>query len=521
MTEHENWFEAVAATARRAPESIAVRDGDVSLSYAELVDKAEALAAWLHARGIGPGDRLGVHLRKGVEEILLTLAAVRLGAVFVHMHPQLTVAQLVHVALDSGMRLLVTQARRAAEIRQEPRLAELSIVVLEEGAEAPLVVWPSLDARATPPVSTPSRERLAVLLYTSGSTGRPKGVMHSQGNLLQFAVNVAEYLGVRATDRVLGLLPVSFGYGLNQLLTTLYVGATLVLQKAPFPAEVVKTLVRERITGLAAVPSVWGQLLAFLDQEPTPLESIRYVTNAGGHLSEDNARRLRAHVPRANIVLMYGSTEALRSTYLPPELFESKVGSIGKAIPNVQVFVLDGAGKPCAVGEPGELVHHGAHLSQGYWNNPQETALRFKPAPGLAADIGDDVVYHSGDLVKSDADGVLWFVSRIGWMVKSGGFRFSLAEVEELVLESGLCAEAAAFSVEDAMLGQVVHVVVTPKAGTSFDATALERYCWKAMPSYMLPKAFHPWQGALPLLANGKLDRATLSEQLRPRAPIA
>jgi acyl-CoA synthetase (AMP-forming)/AMP-acid ligase II len=155
-------------------------------------------------------------------------------------------------------------------------------------------------------------------------------------------------------------------------------------------------------------------------------------------------------------------------------------------------------------------------VSQGYWNNPQESALRFKPAPGLAAHIGDDVVYHSGDLVKRDADGVLWFVSRIGWMVKSGGFRFSLSEVEELVLESGLCAEAAAFSVEDAMLGQVVHVVVTPKAGIVFDATALERYCWKAMPSYMLPKAFHSWQGALPLLANGKLDRATLSQQLHP-----
>jgi acyl-CoA synthetase (AMP-forming)/AMP-acid ligase II len=427
----------------------------------------------------------------------------------------------VHIVLDSGMRLLVTHARRAAELRMEPRLAELALVVLEDAAEAPLVAWPSLARPATPPGPTPAPDRLAALLYTSGSTGRPKGVMHSQRNLLQFAVNVAGYLGARASDRVLGLLPLSFGYGLNQLLTTLYVGATLVLQKAPFPAEVVKTLVRERISALAAVPSVWGQLLAYLDQEPTPLEALRYVTNAGGHLSEQNARRVRAHLPQAEVVLMYGSTETLRSTYLPPELFDAKLGSIGKAIPNVQVFVLNAEGKPCAVGEAGELVHHGAHVSQGYWNNPEEAALRFKPAPGLAERVGDDVVYHSGDLVKRDADGVLWFVSRIGWMVKSGGFRFNLAEVEELVLASGLCAEAAAFSVEDDMLGQVVHVVVTARPGVSIDPTALERYCWKAMPSYMLPKAFHAWEGTLPLLANGKLDRALLSERLRPRPASA
>jgi amino acid adenylation domain-containing protein len=518
MTEHDNWFEAVSAVARRAGERVAVRDGDAELRYAELVQKAEALAAWLHERGIRPGDRVGVHLRKGIEEILVTLAAVRLGAVFVHMHPQLTVAQLTHVARDSGMRLLVTNTRRASELQTDPRLAELAMVVLEEGAEPPLVAWPRLDAPVSAPPPSPGRDELAALLYTSGSTGRPKGVMHSQGNLVAFAANVAEYLGASASDRVLGLLPISFGYGLNQVLTTLAVGGTLVLQKAPFPAEVVKTLVRERITGLAAVPSVWGQLLAYLDQEPTPLESIRYVTNAGGHLSEQNARRLQKHLPEAEIVLMYGSTEALRSTYLPPAEFASKVGSIGRAIPNVQVFVLDAEGKPCGVGEPGELVHHGAHVSQGYWNNPAETAQRFKPAPGLAQQIGGALVYHSGDLVKRDVDGVLWFVSRIGWMVKSGGFRFSLAEVEELVLESGTCAEAAAFTVDDEMLGQAVHVVISPKAGVPFDAAALERYCWKAMPSYMLPKAFHAWQGSFPLLANGKLDRAALSERLRPRA---
>lgn len=517
MSEFSSWFEAVAERAGRAPARVALRDGEVALDYAEVVRRASALAAWLYDRGVRPGDRVGVHLRKSVEEVLLTLALVRLGAVFVHVHPQLTLVQLRHVVADSGMRLLVTQARRASELLEQAGGARPTLLVVEADAPPGALPWPSLEGQAEPPVPPPAPSALGALLYTSGSTGRPKGVMHSQGNLLAFATSVARYLRLTPDDRVLGLLPISFGYGLSQLLSTWLAGGTLVLQKAPFPAEVVKAIVRERISGLAAVPSVWAQIIAYLEQEPTELDSLRYVTNAGGHLPESRARRLRELLPSADIVLMYGSTETLRSTYLPPELFASKLGSIGRAIPNVDVFVVDGEGRPCDIGQPGELVHRGAHISQGYWNNPEETASRFRPAPGLREQIGDEVVYFSGDLVRRDADGILWFLSRIGWMVKSGGFRFSLSEVEALTLESGLVQEAVAISVDDDMLGQVVHVAVSARPGESIDPAALERHSWKSMPSYMMPKGFHVWEGALPLLANGKVDRQRVREELCER----
>jgi acyl-CoA synthetase (AMP-forming)/AMP-acid ligase II len=338
--------------------------------------------------------------------------------------------------------------------------------------------------------------------------------MHSQGNLLAFASNVAEYLQARATDRVLGLLPISFSYGLNQLLTTLCVGGHLVLQKAPFPVDVVRSLADNQITGFAAVPSLWSQLLDYLDKRPTSLPSLRYVTNAGDAISEANARRLRRHLPKTDIVLMYGSTEALRTSYLAPGLFDKKMGSIGNAIPNAEVFVVGENGRVCGPGEQGELVQRGAQVSQGYWNNPAETSRRFRRCSALPGESGTDPsVYHSGDIVRIDEDGLLWFVSRADWMVKSGGFRFSIEDVERLLLESGLVGEVAAFSLPDESRGQVVNVAVTRRAGGSLDPAELERYCFKAMPSHMIPRAFHLVE-ELPVLGNGKRDREALRRQI-------
>ena len=508
----DSWFEAVAAVADGAPDAIAVRDGDTLLSYGDLLTRVGRLARWLEEQGVVPGDRIGVQLRKGIEEILATLACARLGVCFVHVHPQLTVPQVRHIALDSGMRMLIAEARRVDELAIDEELvaAKLALVAIGERRAPGGLAWPALDQGPGTERPLPDGDHLGALLYTSGSTGKPKGVMHSGRNLRQFAANVAAYLDLRPTDRVLGLLPLSFGYGLNQLLSTLHAGGTLVLQKAPFAAEVLKTLVGVEITGLAAVPSVWGQLLGALDQRPTPLPALRYVTNAGGHLSEKNARRLRAHLPHTDIVLMYGSSEALRSTYLPAALFDAKAGSIGLAIPNVEVFVVNAAGDLCQEGEVGELVHRGAHVSQGYWRNPEATALRFRSLPALRERYGDEAMYFSGDLVRRDADGILWFVSRSDWMVKSGGFRFSLSEVEELLLQTGLVKQAVAFTVEDEALGQAVQAVVVPSQPGATDPEALERQCWRTMAHYMIPKAFHVWPDGLPLLPNGKIDRPTL-----------
>ena len=518
----DSWFEAVAQIARRDPDRIAISDGDESLTYKALVTRAVALASWLHERGLRAGDRLGIHVRKCLEENIATLAANRLGVVFVHIHPQYTVSQVGSIIVDAGIRLLITEPRAAAELSNDPALREAlgdrrpEIVTLGDAAPTSGLSWPSLEDAKEPPVGPPGADQLATLIYTSGSTGLPKGVMHSNRNLVAFAANVAEYLHVDATDRVLGLLPVSFSYGLNQLLTTLSVGGQLVLQKAPFPADVVRNLAAKRITGFAAVPSLWSQILDYLDEVPTNLPDLRYVTNAGDALSEKNARRLRRHLPHADIICMYGSTEALRTSYLPPDLVDAKTGSIGKAIPNVEVFVIGDDGRICGPGEQGELVQRGAQISQGYWNNPEETSRRFHHCAALAHLPGSaENVYHSGDLVRIDEDGLLWFVSRADWMIKSGGFRFSIEYVERLLAQSGLVGDAAAFSLPHESMGQIVNAAVTRKAGVALDTKELERYCFKAMPSHMIPRAFHVVD-RIPLLANGKRDREALRRQVVP-----
>lgn len=513
MAEATTWWRAVANVARQSPQQIAVSAGDTSKTYQSVVAESMSLAAWLYDQGLRPGDRLGIHLRKGIEEILATLAAARLGAVFVHVHPQVTFEQLQHIILDSGIRILITETKRAAEALSNPTINQQLTTIVAVGNNVPETAmrWPALNQGVESlDFPEPASEQLAALLYTSGSTGKPKGVMHSHENILAFASNVADYLKSTPNDRVMGLLPISFGYGLNQLLTTFSTGSTLILQKAPFPADIVKTLKEQSITGLAAIPSLWSQILSYLDQKPTELKSLRYVTNAGGKLSVENARRLRSKLPDTDIILMYGSTEALRTTYLNPVTFENKPGAMGKAIPNVKVFVLGSDGQLCGPDQPGELLHCGSHISQGYWGKPEQTAQRFRTCPALLDLPPGEKVYYSGDIVKMDRDGDYWFVSRADWMVKSGGFRFSIEEVESTLMQSEGVAEAAVFSIDDDEMGQVVHAAVSAKAGFTLEDKTLTRYCWKCMPSYMIPRAFYVWDGPLPLLPNGKIDRISI-----------
>lgn len=503
-----NWWEVVAAHAERDPDRVAVLDGDKTLTYRQVIEQSHQMAGWLVREGLRPGDRLGIHLRKGFEEIIATLAAVRLGSVFVNINPLMVPAQVKHIVFDAGIRILIAEPRRGAELLADPRCAA-QLKVITQGKDLSAALDDAGGSLRLP--ASPGASQLAALFYTSGSTGRPKGVMHSHGNLLAFAKNVASYLKADRADRVMGLLPISFSYGFNQLLTTLYVGAALILQRAPFPAEIVKTIVQRGITGLAAVPSVWGQILAYLDGEPASMRSLRYVTNAGGKLSEKNALRLSARLPHVRIFLMYGSTEVFRSTYLAPEALTVKPGSIGRAIPNVEVYVVDAAGRLCGPGEQGELVHRGGgHVSQGYWNEPQQTEQRFRGCPALMDRCGDEKVYYSGDIVKLDEDGDLWFVGRSDWMIKSGGFRFSVEDVESILARNELVKEVAVVPVDDEVMGQVTHAIVVAREGGQIDAATLEKYCWKTMPSYMIPRIFHLSRDPLPLLSNGKLDRVSL-----------
>jgi acyl-CoA synthetase (AMP-forming)/AMP-acid ligase II len=326
--------------------------------------------------------------------------------------------------------------------------------------------------------------------------------MLSHANLWLGAVSVAHYLGLAEDDVTLAVLPLAFDYGQNQLLSTWYAGGAVVPLDYLTPRDVIKACGRNGVTTLAAVPPLWLQLVE-QDWPADAVAPLRRLTNSGGALTIELVRKLRALFPQARLYPMYGLTEAFRSTYLDPALVDSHPTSMGKAIPFAEILVVGDKGDVTAAGEEGELVHCGPLVAQGYWNDPARTAERFRPAPA-ASDHGGTAVW-SGDRVKRDADGLLYFVGRRDAMIKSAGNRISPQEIEEAALATGLVAEAAAVGVPDAQLGQAVHLIVRG----SGDEHALRAALKRDLPNFMQP-ALIRWVEHMPLNPNGKIDRAAL-----------
>ncbi|HET9630414.1 MAG TPA: AMP-binding protein, partial [Novosphingobium sp.] len=353
-------------------------------------------------------------------------------------------------------------------------------------------------------------DALAAILYTSGSTGRPKGVMLSHANLWLGAESVARYLGLGAQDRTLAVLPLSFDYGQNQLLSAWFAGGAVTPLDYLTPRDVIKAISRHDITTLAAVPPLWVQL-AELDWPKDTANRLLRLTNSGGALTEGLVRRLRVLFPQARLFAMYGLTEAFRSTYLDPALIDTHPTAMGKAIPHAEVLVIADDGLVAADGEEGELVHCGPLVAKGYWRDPERTTERFRPAP--AASVYGGMAVWSGDRVRRDSEGLLYFVGRRDAMIKSAGNRISPQEIEEVALASGLVAEAVALGVLDERLGQAVHLVVRPLPGTSPKDEELRHKLMKELPNFMQPKIVH-WRSELPVGPNGKLDRVGLAAEL-------
>lgn len=474
------------------------------LTYAEL---AEEIAAWtgrLAAAGVGPGARVVVWLDKRVETVAALFAAPALGAIAVPANPALKAPQLAHILADCAPRVLVTAAPRLAALTTEGWAPPggLAVILVDEAADQPGVRLALPHGVETAP---------AMIFYTSGSTGRAKGVVVSHRNLLAGAESVAAYLGNRQDDRLLGVLPLSFDYGFSQLTTAFLVGASVVLMDFLLPRDVLRTIAGERITGLAGVPGLWAQL-ARLDW-PAAARGLRYITNSGGRMPRAVLERLRALLPGTRIHLMYGLTEAFRSTTLPPEEVDRRPDSIGRAIPNAEIAVVDEAGRPVPPGTPGELVHRGPTVALGYWNDPVRTAERFRPWPlaGPHPLDGERAVF-SGDLVVADADGFLTFLGRRDAMIKSGGYRISPEEVEEAAYGVPGVAAAAAFGVPDELLGEAVVLLVEPEGSMpAGEAAALVEAVRQAahhhLPAWMQPRVVALAPFALPRSPNGKLDR--------------
>ncbi|MDE2301802.1 MAG: acyl-CoA ligase (AMP-forming), exosortase A system-associated [Sphingomonadales bacterium] len=482
--------------ARRAP-ALILRDCVVD--YEGLNSRVAHLAGWLAARA-APGERVASWLAKGELACLMPLAAARAGLVHVPVNPLLKRAQIAHILGDSGARLLLGTPARLASLDAGDVPEGCDVVPEEAAGEGP----------ALPPCAA-DRDALAAILYTSGSTGRPKGVMLSHANLWLGAQSVAAYLGLQPEDRVLAVLPLSFDYGQNQLLSAWYGGASVAPLDYLTARDVVKAVARHGITTLAAVPPLWVQL-AETDWGGAGA-SLRRLTNSGGALTADLVRRLRALFPDAALYAMYGLTEAFRSTFLDPALIDRYPTSIGKAVPHAEVLVIAGDGRVAADDEEGELVHCGPLVAQGYWRDPARSAERFRPAPAASRHGG--MAVWSGDRVRRDAQGLLTFVGRRDAMIKSAGNRIAPSEIEEAALASGFVAEAVAMGLADARLGQAVHLVVRRRASLAADAAEAGLVSWlrRELPNFMQPRAIH-WREMLPLGANGKIDRAALIAEL-------
>jgi acyl-CoA ligase (AMP-forming) (exosortase A-associated) len=356
----------------------------------------------------------------------------------------------------------------------------------------------------------------AAIIYTSGSTGMPKGVVVSHRNLTAGAESVAAYLHNSPQDRILSILPFSFDYGLNQLTTSLLCGATLVLQNYLGPADIIKALESEQITGLAGIPTIWSQLL-LLEWSTERFPALRYITNSGGRFPEFQVREYRRRLPRVQIYLMYGLTEAFRSTYLDPRQVDIRPTSIGKAIPNAEVMILNEQGMQCAPGEIGELVHRGVHVSLGYWNDREQTGIRFRPNPLQASEIQvRELAAFSGDLAKTDDEGYLYFIGRKDHMIKTSGFRVSPTEIEEYFYSTGVVRDAVAVGVPDDALGETISVVVSLREAGSIGDCELLSLVSREMPSFMVPKAIEI-RHELPKNSNGKIDRTAIYQDVLGR----
>lgn len=492
-------------SASRFPGKVAIQNGKVTITYEELVRDAKALGTAFQEMSPIRGERVGIFLDKGIEQVVAILGALYADKIFVLMNPALHPKQVGHILRDCGVSTLVTTGElEKSVLQQTPEVAGVRRVVRQED-------FPALIAQGAgkEPISRNITDDVSNIVYTSGSTGTPKGVVITHRNLIDTARNSTEHLRVASDERILCPVALNFDYGLNQLTSTLFKGCTLVLYKYLLPNALLQTLQDEEITGLPALPPIWASVfnpkLARFNAEDYDFSRLRYIANTGAKLAVPLVRKVRETFPKARLYLMYGFTEAFRSTYLDYTEVDRIPESIGKALPNVQIEVINERNEICKPGEIGELIHRGAGITRGYWNSPELTAKVLRPNPlRTENDWFADTVAYSGDLVKKDEEGFIYYVGRKDHQIKSSGYRVSPTEIEALIMECAGVSEVVVFGLDDPALGQKIRALVVLSGNVT--AKEILDHCRAQAPYYMVPRELFIVPG-FPRTANGKIDR--------------
>jgi Acyl-CoA synthetases (AMP-forming)/AMP-acid ligases II len=511
-----NPYEVLVETASLHPQAPAIESGRAVLSYGAFLERVKDLRDKLLARGVQPGDRVALMVARDMDEPALLFAVSACRAVFVSMNRLWKPSQVAYGLRTLAPRFFISgramaMQLAAAEGSLPAGVTPLSAEDLLHGP-APSVVPPS------PPA--PSPLDLAAIIFTSGSSGFPKGVMHTNSALLRWTESTVRYLGNRPGDRVLAILPLAFGYGLNQLLSMVHCGGCYRISTSVLMPDIVEELAGHQVTGLAGIPNFWRDFARALPELGFDGQdfALRYVTNAGGHCPAPVLAGLRHRLDRTDVVLMYGTTETLRSAYLPPHLLDRKMGAIGVAVPGAEVLLLGADGKPCRPGEVGEIVHRGPTVAQGYFGIDNPHCDRFRPAPDWLEDVAPgEKVCFTGDLARQDEDGILWFETRRDRQLKISGFRISPAEIEEVAKELGFVDDAVALCVKAPDRPDSIHLAVTLRAGHEAPAEAeVTRFLRQKVANYMVPAKVHFWPDAFPRTANGKTDYSAVERLLNP-----
>lgn len=485
------------ASAARDPGKVAVVAPGRRLSYGELDAAADRVARGLAALGIERGDRVALFLPNGAPLAEALYGVLRAGAAITPLNPSMKEDKLARV---------LAHAEAAAVICDDQREPVAAAAAARAGKLPVVSDVASLDGGHGPAPPGALEVDLAALMYTSGSTGEPKGVMVTHGNMAFAAGSIVEYLEMGPDDRILCVLPLSFNYGLYQLLTCVRVGATLVLEPGlGLPGRVVGLLEDERITGLPGVPTVFGVLVGLDGLAGRELPHLRFLTSAGAALPAAKVEAVRRTFPGARLYSMYGQTECTRVCYLPPDQLDARPSSVGIAIPGTEAWVEDEEGHPAGPDEVGELMVRGSHVMQGYWRDPAGSAAKLRPGRWPW-----ERVLATGDLFRCDADGYLYFVGRRDDLIKSRGEKVAPREVEEVLHALPGVREAAVVGVEDALLGQAVHAHVSLVEGAAVGEADLRRGCAERLETHMVPQrvVIH---ADLPRTPNGKLDRRALA----------